>query len=198
MPRPSLKKERQQQIIDACERCIIRYGIAGVTLEQIAEEAGIARALIRHNLGNRDDVIKAVTQRFVENGDKISGMMLQRQPRNQPFTNLVQGLFKPNKTDQTAVQLATALTLAAIDDPVIASVVMTWNEKFFDQLAVIAQKQFPKASKATCEAVSIGIAGIWSNYVCLAPLSPPDKVAQSSLVSALMLIAMLEIENGPS
>ena len=65
MPRPSLKLQRSEEILDAFERCVARYGIEGTTLEKTAEEAGLQRSLLRHNVGNRDDLLNSLVNRFI-------------------------------------------------------------------------------------------------------------------------------------
>jgi len=65
MARPSKAGERKQQILDAFERCVVRSGIQGVTLEKVAEEANLPRSLVRHFVGNRDDMVAAVYDRFM-------------------------------------------------------------------------------------------------------------------------------------
>jgi len=63
MPRRSLAKERRQQILDAFEQCITRYGLEGTTLEQVADEANMSRSIIRHYIGNRDSVVEELVKR---------------------------------------------------------------------------------------------------------------------------------------
>ena len=41
MPRKKLDGERIPQILDAFERCIMKYGIAGTSLNRVAQEAEI-------------------------------------------------------------------------------------------------------------------------------------------------------------
>jgi AcrR family transcriptional regulator len=65
MGRKSLADERREEILAAFERCIGRYGI-DVPLEQIADEAGVQRSLIRHYLGNRDELVDQVIARIAE------------------------------------------------------------------------------------------------------------------------------------
>ena len=43
MGRPSIKAERREQILDAYETCVARFGVGGASLEKIAETAGLAR-----------------------------------------------------------------------------------------------------------------------------------------------------------
>jgi AcrR family transcriptional regulator len=65
MGRKSRADERRELILAAFERCIARYGV-DVPLEQIAEEAGVQRSLIRHYLGNRDELVEQVIARIAE------------------------------------------------------------------------------------------------------------------------------------
>jgi AcrR family transcriptional regulator len=65
MPRKSMAEERREEILAAFARCIAKYGIE-VSLEQIAQEAGVRRSLIRHYLGNRDELVDQVIERIAE------------------------------------------------------------------------------------------------------------------------------------
>ena len=51
-------RRRRQEYLDAFEKCVARYGIEGATLAKIAEIAGLARPLVRHNVGNRDTYLR--------------------------------------------------------------------------------------------------------------------------------------------
>lgn len=63
MGRKSLADERREAILAAFERCIGREGL-DVPLERIADEAGVQRSLIRHYLGNRDELVDQVIARI--------------------------------------------------------------------------------------------------------------------------------------
>jgi AcrR family transcriptional regulator len=66
MGRKDQTTERQALILDAMERCIIKYGLQGATLENIAKDAGVNRGLIHHYIGNRNDLIKLMLERLFE------------------------------------------------------------------------------------------------------------------------------------
>ncbi len=66
MGRKDLTAERQTLILDAMERCIVKYGLQGTTLENIADEANINRGLIHHYIGNRQDVVQLMAERLIE------------------------------------------------------------------------------------------------------------------------------------
>ncbi len=65
MGRKSRVEQRKTQILDAFERCVLRYGLEGASLEQIAHESGLQRSLIRHYVGNREDLVNAFIQRIL-------------------------------------------------------------------------------------------------------------------------------------
>ena len=58
--RLSNRNERYEQVMQALVRCVARLGIEGAVLTAIAEEAGLTRPLIRHHLGNREDILQSL------------------------------------------------------------------------------------------------------------------------------------------
>lgn len=67
MARKKLDSIRVPQILDAFERCILKYGISETSLEKVAREADISRTTIHHYVGGRKDLIKAAHKRFADN-----------------------------------------------------------------------------------------------------------------------------------
>lgn len=66
MGRPSLADVRKPQLLDAYAACLARYGVEGTTLDRVAEEAGVTRGLVRHYLGNREEVLRALGEHVRE------------------------------------------------------------------------------------------------------------------------------------
>ena len=66
MPRRDLSGERTEQILDAFERCIVRHGLDGSSLELVATEAGVKRSILRHYIGNRNEIVMAMANRAIE------------------------------------------------------------------------------------------------------------------------------------
>ncbi len=65
MPRPSLKAERTEEILKAFEACALRKGLAATTLNDVAEEAGLPRPLVRHFMGNRAALVSGLIERII-------------------------------------------------------------------------------------------------------------------------------------
>ncbi len=60
--RPPRSDERRLQILEAFERCLARNGLEATTLDDVAREAGLQRAMIRHYVGNRDMLVREATE----------------------------------------------------------------------------------------------------------------------------------------
>lgn len=67
MPRPKL--DREPQIMKALEACVIRQGLAKTSLKDVAEEAGLPRPLVRHFVGNRDEMITKLFDGMISRGE---------------------------------------------------------------------------------------------------------------------------------
>ena len=53
----STNPDTQQRIVDAAVRCVKKWGIAKVTLNDIAKEAGVTRPTVYSYFSNRDEVV---------------------------------------------------------------------------------------------------------------------------------------------
>lgn len=80
MARPSKVEERREQILDAFERCVVRTGLQGITMDKVAKEAGLPRSLVRHFVGNRDDMVEAVFERFMHRVSALWSGLNHRRP----------------------------------------------------------------------------------------------------------------------
>jgi len=56
--RPPRTEARRLEILEAFARCVARSGLEATTLDDVAREAGLQRAMIRHYVGNRGTLIR--------------------------------------------------------------------------------------------------------------------------------------------
>ncbi len=93
MGRKSLANERTEQILDAFERCIVKYGYESSSLELIAKEANVKRSIIRHYIGNREDLSEALIDRILSYEANMTQEALQRLSPKQLKKELLNYLF---------------------------------------------------------------------------------------------------------
>lgn len=177
MPRPSLKSERRAQILNAYGRCIARLGVEGATLEQVADEAGLARALIRHNVGNRDALLEVFSTEFVARSQAETEAMIAQLPGTDRPRILIDWLFDPGFEDHQQVRIANALLAAAAGAPELAARMRAWTEHFIDALEPVFGDRV----------AAVGVAGLYFNVEAMAPLAQIDRLRAQSKTAARRL-----------
>ncbi|MEM7327506.1 MAG: TetR/AcrR family transcriptional regulator [Pseudomonadota bacterium] len=192
MGRPSVKDERREQILRAYETCVARFGVEGASLEKIAEEAGLARPLIRHNVGNRDDLLAALVDRFLSRSERSVQRMIDALPDSRATETLIDWLFDPNYSDAQFVLVAEALIAASQEDPALATLMKRWTRDFIASLRSVLENEASNASSDDLDAVAAGVAGIYFNTDSLTPMGNMSDVRHASKRAALMLVASLE------
>ncbi|MEM6582692.1 MAG: TetR/AcrR family transcriptional regulator [Pseudomonadota bacterium] len=191
MPRPSLKSTRTDQILDALEICLVRYGLEGATQERIAEQAGLARALIRHNVGNRDEMLRLGLERFTRRSDEQLQALFDELPDNGRAQVLVDWLFDPRYFDAHAVRVLESFSNWAADRRDASALVVSWTERFIDALAEQLLLAFPNSKASDRDTVATSIAGLYFQLASLSALGPTQSVQQRSAAAGRRLLAIL-------
>ena len=65
-PRPARTSATKQKLFDAALRLVGERGAAGVTVDEIAAEAGVAKGTVYYNLGSKDGLVDALLRHGVE------------------------------------------------------------------------------------------------------------------------------------
>ncbi|WP_164658371.1 TetR/AcrR family transcriptional regulator [Tropicibacter sp. Alg240-R139] len=192
MGRPSVQKQRKAEVLDAFLTCASKFGIEGATLERIATEAGLKRPLIRHHLGNRDDMVKALSEYVVtEINTLVAGMReaLEGYPTAKDF---IDALYTPqSKTDPRLNIVYQSLTHSADSYPGLREELIAVMQSFFDLASEVMQRNHPHATKAECDIVAQGVVGLYLAMDSLSPLNPPSEWAHSSYFASLRLAKSL-------
>ena len=192
MPRPSLKAERTEEILDAFERCILRDGIANTSLEQIAAEAKMKRSILRHYIGNRDQIILALYQRWHHQNQLLWQTLLNYLPeenRNEALIDMLFGERDPGYTD--LIMIGEALFSEARRIPKLRDRFEIWLDEFIAQLGQELQKGKPSAGEESCQHVAAGILSIYLLDESLIPIGLSAKYQHTLAVAAKKLLRTL-------
>ncbi|WP_051074276.1 TetR/AcrR family transcriptional regulator [Effusibacillus pohliae] len=60
MPKIGMEPIRKEQVIEATKRCIVRKGLANLSIKDIAAAAGVSTGIIYHYFENKEDVLLQV------------------------------------------------------------------------------------------------------------------------------------------
>ena len=192
MGRPSMQKEREAQVLDAFQSVVAIYGVEGATLERVAQASGLKRPLIRHHLGNRDDLVDKLAQRVVE--QQIAAVdQLEAALTEYPGTqNLVDTLFSAHGRGDRQLNNAYQALVAAIEHyPMLRAPLLSVMVRFYDFANQVVAQDAQGASKEEVRAVAHGIVDLYLTTDVLAQRLPPEDWAHASYEGARRLAKSL-------
>ncbi len=189
MPRPSLKEEKREIILEAYEKCAARYGVEGATLQRVADMADMARPLLRHYVGNREDLLRECSGNMVVRSEREFAQMLAIDTPEM----LIDSLFVTGEDDQDQIAIAWALILAAPNYDFVRADMNRWLSSFQGAFMQILQLLYPDNGQEKIKVVAIGLIGICSNYHTMKELAD-GAFLQQSYEAAKLLLSQLEEE----
>lgn len=157
MGRKSLAETRRDEILAAFERCVVKYGL-DVPLEQIADEAGVKRSIIRHYVGNRDELVDALIERIATNYPQQFRAAADGIPASAMVTQTLDYLFRvdPAYNDWDVVILAVLIS-AKERYPSAKQRLGRMFEEFVTMLAEDIALTYPAASRERCQHIAYTI-----------------------------------------
>ncbi len=193
MPRTSLKEIRSEEILTAFADCIVRFGLNGATQDRIAEAAGVKRTILRHYLGNRDDMIQALLNHVAQQFMADTNELIASLPNEDRVCALLKLLFDYEYAQQDNYALVIqALTNVSEQYPEINEKLMKIVDYFVEVLTRELQQAYPIAQENDLFEVAIGIMGIYFSIDSLVPLDVPTKWWSASERAAHRLVNSLK------
>lgn len=193
--RPSNRDERYEQVMQALVRCVARYGLEGASLTQIASEAGLTRPLVRHHLGNREEIIAALQAYVLQSFDEQSKSLVSSLPAERAGEALIELLFDETSASSPEMVLAfAALTARASDDPELRAACRQSLLTYETAILGVLRREHPQADDQTVVTVAHGISALYLNVASLAPLDMPKAWTAKARGLAQQLLNDLEVE----
>lgn len=194
MARPAVTEKRQEEILQAYERCIAKFGVYGATLAAVAKEAKISRPLVRHHVGNQEDLLEQAVQRFV-----LRTKLLLDDIKPEDFTDIdafIDIVFSSDNVDDGSyVIVASALISASFDNSNIRQHMQEWlhliSHWFYQHLIF----HYPNEREEKLNIISAGVMGIYFNVDSLVPLGNISVLREQSKQAARLLIHGLSTKN---
>ena len=199
MPRPSLATVRTEEFLDAFMRCVARYGLDGSTLDRISEEAGVARPMLRHYLGNRDEMVAALFKHVIDKFAVTTDHLFQSLPDQDVSSEapllrvhtLLDIMFDGTTHEAENAAVYQALAAASHRHSGMAEALMGFVTGFERQITGEMTRAFPRADLARCAVVAAGITAVYFNHDAAMPLDPPKSWRDRQRAVADLLIASL-------
>lgn len=190
MARPAVTDKRKEEILLAYENCIAKFGVHGATLAEIAKEAGVSRPLVRHHVGNQDELLEQAIERFVE---RTRQMLKDTPPTsfsdNSEFVEMLFGSKSRGADKDTLV--ANAFVSASATDETVRIYMGEWLRAVGEWFYGVILHHNPGRSDEKLRAVAAGVMGIYFNIDSLAPIEVNIELREQSRTAAYLLINSL-------
>ena len=188
MPRPSLAAKRKEEILDAFEICILRDSLEATSLENLAKQAKMKRSILRHYIGNRDDIIVALSERYRQYFHVQWQQTIDWLPEENRIPALISILF--DERSQTYVERSIVGDALFSQSKRLEKVRQHQLETSRESIGIITQelnKAWPGATEEKCELVATTV---YANYMyseSLLPLGLPDEIKKLKAASELAI-----------
>lgn len=93
MPRQTDHEQRRRQIAEAVWRLATRIGLEGVTLRQVAAEAGVSARLLQYYFGTRDELLLGALKILNEDADIRAGERMALLGEDPELRDIVRGVL---------------------------------------------------------------------------------------------------------
>lgn len=192
MGRPDLTETRTAEILDAFARCVAHYGLEGSSLERVAKEAGVQRSLLRHYVGNREDLILSLAQRVVAGYEEHLQAFVEVTTGGDRGAQVLDYLFEAGPSESTeGLLVVEALIAEGASNPAVGELMTGYIDKLVRTIAAQLRHTAPDAGRAACWSVAYGLVSLCFNDQSLRPLGLPPKYAKSARDCAERLLASL-------
>jgi len=186
--------QRREEILDALETCILDKGIQATSLENIADTAKMKRTILRHYIGNRDDIICALSDRWTNKYTQQWHELLTYLPTSNRSEALIESMFSYRGKDViNNTIIGEALFYEAKRLAPLKANQKQIMQEFVQNLINEFSSQYPTDNQQKIELVAYGV---FSNYLMSESLLPLDmfdeiyKLKQASI----LLISQLTIK----
>jgi AcrR family transcriptional regulator len=196
--RPSIATSRRAEIIEAYVECIRAHGIAGATVDKVAQSLGVSRTLVFHYFGDMQSLSRAVVEHIITTAVRTMAEArrgLALPDRRQALVDFA--VNGPNIAElRDAIVLAEVNALAGHDEAVAAMLAEMWEvwiAAVVDELLAC----FPNASRRQCEGVGYALACLGEQHWWLTVIGPGARRRDDARRAVESLLATLQTSGEP-
>ncbi len=191
--RPPRSEERRLQIVEAFGRCLARNGLEATTLDDVAREAGLQRAMIRHYVGNRDTLVREATEHLAAQYRSRAAHALDQEGDALDVDALLDffflGDFVSGMPEQDRV--VDSLLAAAASDPEACASLRSMYESFDELVRKHLTRCVPSAGPDRLAGVSWAIVCLAEQNTIMLGLGVPSRRSQELREIAYALVDSL-------
>jgi AcrR family transcriptional regulator len=125
--KPTITREG---LLEIAEGIVRSEGAAGLTIDALAKAAGISKGGVQYSFASKDDLVRALIERWTHQFDKLLGEM-----DGLPPADLIRNYIKVMRSSQAAMNAKMAgLMIAYIQNPENVTETREWYRSMFRRL----------------------------------------------------------------
>ena len=161
--------ETQEQILEATMSCIVRDGLDGTSLRDVATEADVSLGLLSYHFDDRRSLILAAFQLATDRLlDASVGAIEGTSASAASVEQFIRGAFRDEFLDRDYLAMRLALWAIARTDPEVERVEASLYKRYLDQLSALLRKADPAVlpDEAIDRATDVVVTqnGLWLNW----------------------------------
>ncbi|MFK8256316.1 transcriptional regulator BetI [Erwinia sp. AnSW2-5] len=164
MFRKAIPEQRREQLINAAFEAIGDVGLAGMTLSQVASQAGMSTGIVSHYFGDKDGLLNATMRRILRDlHDAVATCRSHAQdtPQAQLFA-IIEGNFHPSQTSGTSRRTWLDFWAASLHQPALRRLQRVNDHRLFSNICCQFRRQLPRDdARKAARGLAAMIDGLW-------------------------------------
>lgn len=161
--------DSQQAILDAVQSVIVRDGVRGASMRQVAQEADVSLGLLSYHFDDKDSLIEAAFERattdLLQASVEAAAAVDDAEAKVRAF---LRGSFSEDFLDGDYLRLRISLWAVAITDEKIAGIDARFYTEYVEELANLVSIARPDLSSAEVSARTADLIafsnGLWLDW----------------------------------
>jgi len=160
MGRPSIARERRQQILDAFEECVAEHGLRDASFSRVGRAIGLDRSTLHHYFHTREELLSALIERVSSSYIRRMEEAVSMLPGEDRAIALIDHFFSSSFHQPKFSRLFAELKREAIRDRDVRRLLKRVYKLFEDTILPELQKDFPDAPAAKQRNVTLALASL--------------------------------------
>ncbi|WP_368906352.1 transcriptional regulator BetI [Serratia marcescens] len=164
MYRRDILEQRKEQLINAAFETISVVGLAGVTLSQVAKEAGLSTGIVSHYFGDKEGLLSATMRKILRDlRDAVAECRAQAASDSQSqLCAIIQGNFHPSQTNAISMRAWLDFWAASMHQPVLRRLQRANDRRLYSNICSQFRRELPlQQARDAARGLAAMIDGLW-------------------------------------
>ena len=164
MLRKNIPEKRREQLISAAFETISEVGLAGVTLSQVAKEAGMSTGIVSHYFGDKNGLLQATMRRILRDLHQATLACRARagaDVESQLFA-IIDGNFDPSQVSEISMRAWLDFWAASLHSEDLRRLQRINDRRLYSAISCQFQRRLSKpAARQAARGLAAMIDGLW-------------------------------------